>query len=66
MTILKTYSSRWISVVVCTEFSGNQPHRKDVDRGVMPRSLDGVIVSTLAWNARDVGSIPVLGTIFPI
>ena len=22
--------------------------------------------STLAWNARDVGSIPPLGTVFPI
>ena len=22
--------------------------------------------STLAWNARDVGSVPALGTIFPI
>ena len=24
------------------------------------------MVSTLAWNGRDVGSIPALGTIFPI
>ena len=24
------------------------------------------MVSTVAWNARDVGSIPALGTIFPI
>ena len=29
-------------------------------------SLDGLMVSTLARNARDVGSIPALGTIFPI
>ena len=24
------------------------------------------MVSTLAWNARDVGLVPALGTIFPI
>ena len=29
-------------------------------------SLGGVMVSTLARNARDVGSIPTLGTILPI
>ena len=29
-------------------------------------SLHGVMVSTLAQNARDVGSVPALGTIFPI
>ena len=29
-------------------------------------SLSGIIVNTLAQNARDVGSVPTLGTIFPI
>ena len=29
-------------------------------------SLGTVLVSTLAWNARDVGLIPALGAIFPI
>ena len=29
-------------------------------------SLGGVIVSTLAQNARDEGLIPILGAIFPI
>ena len=28
--------------------------------------LGGEMVSTLGWNARDVGSIPALGTIFHI
>ena len=29
-------------------------------------SLSGVMVSTLDWNTRDVGSIANLGAIFPI
>ena len=29
-------------------------------------SLDGVMVRTLACNARDVGSVPTLGSICPI
>ena len=29
-------------------------------------SLGGVMFSPLAWNARDVGSIPSVETIFPI
>ena len=33
---------------------------------VTSRNPHGVMVSPLAWNARDVGSIPVVGTIFPI
>ena len=33
---------------------------------VTPGSLGGVIVSTLARNARDVGLIPALGIILPI
>ena len=42
-------------------------HRQ-VGVGSMMRSkrLGGVIVSTLALNARDMSSIPALGTIFPI
>ena len=28
-------------------------------------SLWGVMISTLAWNVKDVGSIPALGTMFP-
>ena len=31
-----------------------------------PGSLGGEMVSTLAWNARDVGSILTLDEIFPI
>ena len=33
---------------------------------VTPRSLGGVMISTLGQNVRDVGLIPALGTIFPI
>ena len=33
-------------------------------RVVILVSICGVMVSTLAWNARDVGSIPALGTEF--
>ena len=29
-------------------------------------SLGGVMVSTLAWNARGMGLIPTLGAIFPL
>ena len=29
-------------------------------------SLGGLMVSTLSWNTRDVGSVPALGTIFHI
>ena len=35
-------------------------------RMVTSESLGGVRFRTLAWNARDVGSIPALGAIFPI
>ena len=37
-----------------------------VDRVMTQGSLCDVIVSTLAWNGRDVGSIPTLGAIFSI
>ena len=48
------------NVVVCTE-----PLRQvGVGRMMTSGSLDGVIVSTLACNARDVGSIHSLDTIF--
>ena len=33
---------------------------------VTPGSLGGVINNALTQSARDVGSIPALGTIFPI
>ena len=36
----------------------------DVVRVATPGSLGGVMVNTLANNARDVGSIPILGVIF--
>ena len=54
-------------VVVCTDFSGREPHRQvDVGRMVTSQSLGGVIVNTPTWNAGEGGSIPALGAIFPI
>ena len=37
-----------------------------VDRVVKSGRHSGVMASTLAWNTRDVGSIPDLGALFPI
>ena len=52
-----------MSVVLCTNLPGKEPHKQVVvGRVVTSGSLDGV---TLVWNARDVGSIPTLGAIFP-
>ena len=43
------------SAVVCTDLTGKELHGQV---GVVTSgSLYGVMVSTLAWNARDVGSI---------
>ena len=49
-------------VVVCIDLSGKEPHRQVS----VVRSPGGVMVTTLARNPRDVGSIPALGTILPI
>ena len=44
-----------------------EPYRQvGMGRVVTSGSLVGVMVSTLAWNARDVGYIPTLDAIFPI
>ena len=53
-------------VIVCTDLSIKEPHRQ-VSMGwvVTSGSLSGVM-STLARNAIDVGSIPTLGAIFTI
>ena len=52
---------------LCTYFSGNEPHKqKGMGRVVISWDLDGVMVSTLAWNTRDMGPIPARGVIFPI
>ena len=56
-----------ISVVVCTDFSGKEPHRQvGVVRVVTSGSLGGEMVGTLAQSAKDVSSFPALGAIFPI
>ena len=37
-----------------------------MDKVITSGSLDGVIVSSLVRNERDIGSIPAQGAIFPI
>ena len=47
--------------------SGKEPHRQvGVGRVVASGNLGGVMVRSLARNARDVGSIPTVGTIILI
>ena len=54
-------------VVGCTHLSDKELHIMiGVGTMVTLGSIDGVMVSTLAWNARDAGSIPALGTIYPV
>ena len=51
-------------VVVCTDLSGREPHRwVGLVRVVTAGNLGGVIVCRMANNARDMGSIPMLGSI---
>ena len=50
------------SVVVCSDFSGKEPcGQVGIDRVMTPGSLGGIMVRTLARNARVVGSISTLG-----
>ena len=54
-------------VVVCNDLSNKELHTQvDVCEMVISGSLGGDIVNTLALNARYVGSIPALSTLFPI
>ena len=54
-------------VVLCTYLSEKEPHRQvGISMVQSSGTLYGVIVNILSWNARNVGSIPALGTIFPI
>ena len=57
------FNSRGMNVLVCTDLSRIEPHRSDGD---IREPLGGVIVCTLPWNVRHVGSIPTLATIFPV
>ena len=42
-----------MSVVVCTDLSGKEPHRQvGVGMVGISGSLGGVMISTLAWNAK--------------
>ena len=54
-------------MVAFTGLSGKELRRQiGVGRVVTSGSLGGVMVNTLVRNARDGGSIPALGTQFPI
>ena len=54
-------------LLVCTDLSCKEQHRQvGIGSVITSDSLGGEMVSTLAWNARDVGLIPILGSIFPI
>ena len=56
ITVSKNYNSRETSVVVSTELSDKEPHRQvGTDRMVTSGCLSGVMVSTLAQIAKDVG-----------
>ena len=63
-----TYNSRELSVVDFIDIADKELHRQVGYHGILltSGSLGVVMVSTLARNARDVGSIPALGTIFTI
>ena len=51
------------TVVVCTDLWGKEPH-KQVGMGMLVTSGKPMLC-TLAGNARDVGSIPIISTLFP-
>ena len=56
-----------MSVVGCTDLSDSKDRQVGVGTVVTSdQSLHGPTVSILARNARDVGLIPILSTIFPI
>ena len=56
-----------MSEVICIDLSGKELHRQvGMGRVVTSGSLDGGIVCTLTWNARDMCSIPALETILSI
>ena len=57
----------YVLVIVCTDLSSKEPHRQvSMGRVITSGSPGGIMVSTLAWYASDVGLIPALGAIFPI
>ena len=54
------------SVVVETDLSDKKLHRQAGVDGTVTSEMCGVIVNRLMQIARDVGSIPALGVLFPI
>ena len=56
-----------ISLIVCADLSGKEPPKQvSLCRMVTSENLGGVMVSILAHNARELGSVPDLDAIFPI
>ena len=56
-----------MSVVLYNDLSGKELHRQvGTGRVMTSGSLGGVMVSTLAQDARVVGTIPILAVIFPM
>ena len=56
-----------MSVVSCTDLSGKKlPRQVGVGITVTSGSLNGVAFNVLAQNARDMHTIPTLGSIFHI
>ena len=50
-------NSSGISIIGYTDLSSKEPHRQmSMDRVIVSGNLHDVIVSTLAWNVRGVGS----------
>ena len=66
-TLLNGFIRCVMYVVVCTDLWGKELDRQvGVSRVVTSGKPMWCNGSTLAWNARDVGLSPALGTIFPI
>ena len=65
ISIIKYYGLH--VVVVCPDLSSKELHiQVDIGMAVTSGSLGDVMVSALVQSARDVGSIPAIGEIFPI
>ena len=62
-----TYVYACIYIVVCAYLSGKELHRQ-IGVGIVAKSgsQGDVMVSTLAWNTKNVRLISTLGTIFSI
>ena len=67
VNIERLYNSTETSVVVFPDLSGKEPYRQiGMSMVITSGILGGVMVGTLALNARDMGLIPTLATTIPI